>query len=294
MVLALVAGGWAIATSPFRALAGVLAAYAVLAALATPRGPFAVAPARDRARSVLVVDAATGPIDWTTDIRTGTAHERDVFSTFLAWLSRVGVEPEVLTQGVYSDATHPVLVLDPSRSVSPAQQAQVDTYVREGGRLLVLDDPVQRPASTAPALLATFGIRYQFEVAESTLHEAAGPQLPRVVWALPLTLLQETRREPGRALADRTRLDVSLTGVEPLWVDEHGLVVYGRKTVGKGRVHVFARSSMFSQLVLGDVWGGVEPGSEKEQLYQLEYTVLRDLFAHESVNAVKDDMPWEP
>lgn len=279
-LLALCALAAAVAVgAPLRVFGFLCATYAVLAALTCVRGPTTVTPARYGANERrLVVDACFGAPDWDTDIRVGKPAERDVYSAFLAWASRFGAHPEVVEHDAYRDIRRPVLVLNPSRTPGAGHLAAAEAFVREGGRILVLDDPARRPQSTARALLDAFGVRYRSEVTESSLHAAAGPQLPDVVWALPLALLQETRQQPGLVLAERTGLDVALEGVDPVWVDAHGLVVYGRKAVGKGSLNVFIRSSAFSQLVMGDVWGGIEPGREKEQLYELEYALLNDLF----------------
>jgi hypothetical protein len=185
----------------------------------------------------------------------------------------------VRTQGVYEDPTVPVVVLNPGRHVTPAHAAEAETYVRRGGRLLVLDDPVERSGSTAWELLGRFGIACQLEVVESEFFTAEGPPLPALVWALPLALLGETRQRPGTPIIERGGISVSLTGVVPRLVDKSGLIVYGTKTLGRGRVHAFGRSSVFSQLVMGDVWGGTDPGPWKKQIYALEFALLEDLFA---------------
>jgi len=262
-------------------IGAAFASYGLLCAL-IPAGAagFQTTPLRSDAPPPrrLFIDSQLGPVNWNSDIRTGAPADRDVYTTFLAWISRLGFQPEIRTQDVYSDPKVPVLVINPTRRVDAGAAAMAEAYVRSGGRLLVLDDPDQRPASTAESLLEIFDIQYHPEVVDAKIHAAEGPPLPELVWALPLSLLQETRGQPGRVLASSAGLCMSLRGVDPVLVDEKGVVIYGRKKIGQGSVRVFARSSVFSQMVMGDVWGGVEPGQAKEQIYALEYSLLEELF----------------
>jgi hypothetical protein len=261
-------------------LVWTLTGYAVLTALlsSSSRGdpPTPLRPGAEE--SSYIVDAHHSLYRWDSDIRTLTPRDRDTYSTFFAWTSRVGLSPEFRIQDPFADPHRPVMILNPSLPFTPATQASVESYVRRGGRLLLLDDPLERPGTTAADLLAPFGISYQPQSTDRSIHAAGGPPLPSLIWALPLSLLAEGQQQPGTILAARAGLGYTLLGVTPVWVDEHGLVVYGTKAYGAGSVRVFIRSSALSQLVLGDVWGGVEPGRPKEQLYNLEYRLLTDWY----------------
>jgi len=198
----------------------------------------------------------------------------EVYSTFFAWMARLGLSPDFSEDGCFGSPETPALVLNPTRPFSRRELLAAESYVRAGGQLLVMDDPLWLQRSTAGPLLEQLGLARRVILEDDAAHAPAGALLPETWLGLPLAVLQEGRLAPGARYGLLPRATIALVGVEADLVDGSGSVIGGHRALGRGTVIVFLRSSVLSQYLLGDVWGGVEPGSKRE-LYELEYRLLR-------------------
>lgn len=70
---------------------------------------------------------------------------------------------------------------------------------------------------------------------------------------------------------------LGISGLDVLMADDKGMAIFGQKEIGKGKVFVFTKGEIFSQIGMGDIWGGVEPGGFKNNLFDLEYMLLDKL-----------------
>lgn len=276
MALALLAGGMLWQGRPVgEGVVWLLAAFTVAWAVAAAASAVGHEPVRFRSGQSLVILGELSDISWETDIRLGTGVDKGVYSLFLSTMPRVGVYPEMEEEPRLSQETQFAAVINLERPVPEQRLFDLERWVRRGGTLLLMDDPLWRGSKEILRVLRRFGFGVGFERAHEGLWEADSPALPDNVFLLPLALLQEGRVERGRRLVTYGGADYGLFNCEPLWADDGGLVVLGEKQVGRGRVVVFLRSRVFSQLVMGDVWGGVEPGRYRRELYELEYQLLR-------------------
>jgi hypothetical protein len=212
------------------------------------------------------------------DTRNGSEDELEDFSTFYAWISRIGVLPQIKTHCPDSTSV-PLVVLNPARPYAIGELDDIEHYVKKGGTLLILDDPRFRLRSTSAELLGRFGIALRPSIVEGSVRDPGGWPLSSNLLALPLDLIRQGQRAPGRERVAAGQMAYTLTGVTAILTDERGLVIAGERVVGKGRVSVFAASTLFSEFILGDVWGSTETSPEKTRLYQLEYDIVEHLFA---------------
>jgi hypothetical protein len=132
-----------------------------------------------------------------------------------------------------------------------------------------------------------FGLQYRLRADADVLYlpkDGTEPWLAAGLALSPLTLGLEAMGEVQPAATPRyrtTSLQLSVMGGTPLAVTANGSVVWARKIFGEGKVLVFTKSQVFHQLSFGDIWGGTEPGAVRQQLYQLEYDLIRELWARD-------------
>lgn len=195
------------------------------------------------------------------------------FSTLFAWIGRTDVFPFVESDP-YADPTTPAIIINPDKPFTVQMLDRVDQYVKQGGRLLVLDDPHFAVRSTSEPLLQRLGIVLEAARGHDTVYDAGPPQLDANLLALPFEVLRSDRRSIG---ALRTRHAVPRfipAGVTPMLVDDKGTVIAGQKRIGNGTVVVFLRSVAFSEFAMGDVWGGQDVDPEKMRLYRLAFDLV--------------------
>lgn len=219
------------------------------------------------------IESAHSRIDVTTDIRTGRIDDLNNYSHFCATMTRSGLWPEV-SDRVWDDPRIPVLILNPMREFTYRDLASIERYVRRGGSLLVMDDALHIESSTSSTLFNHLGIRTKLEQTADSIAQPKGPALADLVFALPLSMIYEPRHNVGDGQYESVSLRLALIGTEPILTTQDGTCIFGLKQVGLGKVYVFTESALFSRLVFGDVWGGVQPGMLRHSLYRLLYNLL--------------------
>ena len=184
--------------------------------------------------------------------------DRNLYTTRRGHRSVGVVDPEAL-----SDDTDALVVICPSRSVSAEFRQRLEQYVRDGGRLLVLDSP-ENTASTANSLLWPFGL--------SVRHEPPGPEKPEEPRQLMLT-----DDWPGIHVGRACKV----TGGQPI-------AHWGTTPVGavarheKGTVMALGFGSVFNDAGLGHAWS-VQPDanmlftSDTYVRYNVQFALLRAL-----------------
>ena len=222
---------------------------------------------------IVVVDGVHSSAEFRADIRKGTKKDLFDYSTFYAWFSRVGISPRISRSNCYGVPRTPVIIINPDKSFSSYELEQIDTYLRTGGHILLLDDPLYAQSSSAGQLLTHFGISYVPEFSGS-IHDPEGPALSENLLGLPFDIIYDKKMARGMPRTRASGATYCLSGTVALLVDEEGFVICGRKDIGQGSVIVFCRSSIFSEFVMGDVWGGKEPGESKSEIYELAYSLV--------------------
>jgi hypothetical protein len=214
-----------------------------------------------------------------------TINEQNVYTAFYGWISRTEVWPFPVKDWNTLSVTRPLLILNPVLHYTEQEIATIGNFVRTGGTLFVLDDGAHGTDSTAPEVLMQFGLQYRLNADVDMLYSpryGIEPWLAAGVALSPLALGLEAIGEVQPASAPRFRAansQLSVTGGTPLAVTASGNVVWARKAFGEGKVLVFTKGQTFHQLSFGDIWGGTEPGAGRQQLYQLEYEIIRELWA---------------
>jgi len=150
-----------------------------------------------------------------------------------------------------------VIVLDPNKPVDRGFRDRLAEYVRDGGKLLVLDRP-GNAGSTANSLLWPYGLK----VGRTPL--PAGPLTVRQGW--PAIQVPSAK---------------AVSGGQPL-ASLHGQPVAAAVRYGKGTVTVVGFSSRFTDRHMG-VIGDVIPDARLRPVYDFEYKLLRSV--------VRDDLP---
>jgi hypothetical protein len=211
-------------------------------------------------------------------------NEQDVYTAFYGWIGRIQVWPFPLKDWDTLSPTRPLLILNPVLHYTEKEITTIGNFVRTGGTLCVIDGG-SYGESTAPEFLMQFGLQYRLRADADVLYlpkEGIEPWLAAGLALSPLMLGLEAMGEAQPAATPRyrtTSLQLSVAGGTPLAVTANGSVVWARKTYGQGKVLVFTKSHAFHQLSFGDIWGGTEPGAVRQQLYELEYDVIRELWA---------------
>lgn len=221
----------------------------------------------------LDVDGAHSRLELRADTRNAHGPAFDDYSTFFAWIGRTGAFPHV-SRNAYDDPQTATLILNPLQVFTLNELDRIERYVKRGGRLLVMDDGRFASRTTAGPLLARFGIDLRPTIGAGRLFDAGPPALSPNLLGVPFDLLGFGPRQLGNERASGTQVKVVPVGATPLLVDADGGVVAAEKAVGRGAVVVFLDSSVFSDFVMGDVWGGDDPSPEQQRLYQLEFDLI--------------------
>lgn len=257
-------------------LISVLAIFAWRAAILWAVFPGVATPKLDQTRAVFV-DVALSNIDLSTDIRTRSDLDLHTYSGFLSAMPRLGFWPEVkqLDYGTLANGSR-VIIISPDKDVDERRQQELEEFVRRGGRVLVMLNATTKWPPAGLGMIRRFGVDCELATISKKEFKPAGPSLPAVVFALPLSTLYALRRERGVPGPGTAELQAGLMHVEPLLLTDEGVCSFGRKSLGKGWVYVLTGAEAFSQFVFGDVWGGVEPDPFRRNLYSRAYFVLNE------------------
>jgi hypothetical protein len=181
------------------------------------------------------------------------------FQTFYVWTQRLGYVPsfaqtleEALDQGQV------LVLIDPLQAFEPGEVADIEAYVAQGGRLLVLAEPGQggEAAAAAGQILAPFGLG--LEERRATIGEVVNTN--------------------GEALG---KLQVSsvVSGGEPLLTLEGQAPLVALARHGEGLVAAAALSRPFSDQQMGTT--SVVPNRHQRFLFEIEFWLLRGLVTGE-------------
>jgi len=234
----------------------------------------------------VAVDLEHSKVSLKIDPTRHTITEHNIYTSFYAWIGRLGVWPFPVRDWSTLSSSRPLVLLNPSKPFTEKETRAIGTFVKSGGTLLVLDDAAQLLDTTAPEVLRQFGIQYHVSQESEPLYR---PEVSIETWLdaglylAPLALALQAEMPailPGavpRTLVTSPRL--SIAGGAPLAVTRAGSVQWASKSFGQGRVLVFTGSHTFNQLSFGDIWGGTEPGARRKQLYKTEYELFQELWA---------------
>jgi hypothetical protein len=188
---------------------------------------------------------------------THEAHDWDPnnYVTFFVWTQRLGLFPRVADD--LTDALdHPVCVLlEPARDFDAEELERIDTYLRRGGRLLVMDDPVG-PPSTAGSLLGRYGLRFGDRIDDARVS---------------LDPLQ--RVETGTSVRVASAWEVH--GGAPFLRTLEGRCVGAAATVGAGTIAVLGLARAFSVDRMGQPIAA--PTRAQRALAELQFHVFDDV-----------------
>ncbi len=190
------------------------------------------------------------------------------FHTFTVWTQRTGLVPATRLLGRCFDDSRAIVLIHPRELPSPDEMRRFESYVRDGGRLLVLESP-HDPADVANQILAPFGLR--FENAET---ESALVRVPAVsdssFWLRHLGSV--VGGKPHVVLPDSTS---ALSSVEH----------------GAGRVAAFAGSPNFNDESLGTT--SEVPDANRLAIYRLEFHIFEDILGLRQEAEITDTRPAE-
>jgi len=180
------------------------------------------------------------------------AGEANGFGIFERWILRLGYftsrrsGPEALTGDL-------VVFAYPNRVVTDAFREAVVRYVAAGGKVLVLDSP-ENAGSTANSLLYPFGLSLDASRALNGSLAAVGNQ--------PAIPIEAAYR---------------VAGGEPV-ISLDGTPIAAAVRHGSGSVTVVGFASRFADAHMG-VTGDVVPDAELRRVYDLEFTLLKDIIS---------------
>jgi len=193
------------------------------------------------------------------------AGEANGFGIFERWILRLGCftsrrrGPEALTGDL-------VVFTYPSRAVTDEFRAAVVRYVASGGRVLVLDSP-ENTTSTANSLLYPFGLSLDSG-------QKLNGSLVMVGKGTPPQGSAATTPNQG-AVSVETAYKV--VGGEPL-ITLEGTPVAATVRHGQGSVTAVGFASRWADARMG-VTGDIVPDAEMRRVFDLEFTLLRDILS---------------
>jgi len=195
--------------------------------------------------------------------------DEKAFDGFLVWTQRMGRFPRVSDSiDEALEGSEALVLINPTRELSPASQRRIIRWVAGGGRLLVMDSLLNR-RSSANQLLRAFGLELVCDVFPCPGGPSEGPPAsghPEL----------STRVSPEAMV-----LRLSVSGGDPLYAAADGQVLIGETRIGEGRVIAVAESSTFSRACMGTQTEEPEKDSPLRRVYELEYQLFDWLFAEQ-------------
>jgi len=230
-------------------------AVAAVAMIADHRRVLPVPPVRDALPHV-VLDRIVSQVPLFTG---AFADDKDGlgYGLFEQWIPRIGNRISRET-GPQAFAGVAIVIVCPTRSVTPEYQQRLVEFVAAGGSLLVLDSP-DVVGSTANSILWPFGLASTATGAELN----AGP----LVWA-------ETLQIPTTPLLASSRID----GGEPIAAIGETPVA-AQVQHGRGLVTAIGFGSLFNDAAMGTHWLP-EPEPDTLLRYEVLYGLLRAALPH--------------
>ncbi len=182
------------------------------------------------------------------------AGKEDGFGIFERWILRLGYFTE-RTEGTDFTKGQVTVIINPAKDVPDAYVAALVEYVKNGGRLLVLDSATNYK-STANTLLLPFNMEVKHEAPPlSGLLDDTSRGLPNI----PVPAACEVRG-----------------GVPLSFIGDHRVAAC--TAYGDGTVTVIGFSSRFSDANMG-VTGDTIPDVAMRQVYEYEFALLRAIVA---------------
>jgi hypothetical protein len=175
------------------------------------------------------------------------------YGIFERWLLRLGWFMQRGTGWELFDGKDLVVFFLPGKDVTPEFRGQLVSFVRGGGRALIVDTP-ENPRSTSNSLLHPFGIELRRPYTELTGDTVSTIGLPTV----------------------QTPASFEVAGGDEILATMGGKPVITTTHVGKGSVTVIGCGSRFNDPNLG-MTGDIEPGDELRRVYDVQYGILRHL-----------------
>lgn len=182
------------------------------------------------------------------------------YQTFYVWCQRVGLTPAFgpLKKALAAKPSCFVFV-NPTRVLSGVEVEKILSYVRDGGKLLIMDDPRNLWRSTSWQLLKPFGIRLRFSELPDTV----------VCWA------------DGDTVLTKARHIGQISGGVPLLKSGSGHTIAVWKREGAGTVVAVNGSHLFSDASMGST--STRPDGQLRRLYRVEFVIWQEVFRLGSV-----------
>lgn len=181
-------------------------------------------------------------------------HRRS-FDLFYQWVMRLGVFPHVgETLDACLESADAIVLIQPKKTFTDAQIESLRAFVRAGGGLLLLDNPLQ-PRGVSDSLLRAFDMSI----------DRTGQPYRGIV---------QTAGGPAFSVDTARPID----GGEPIAWDSAGRALASSKSFGKGRVVAATFAQRFCDQKMGGGWQ-VQPTPEMIQVYEMQYALLRAALA---------------
>lgn len=189
------------------------------------------------------------------------------YLTFFVWTQRVGAVPrEVYDFKEAVSSPNPIILIDPMVPFDDGEKKDLNTYLENGGNLLVVNSADN--ASAVPAhVLAEYGL---------TLNN-----IPSTVDSLH-TLMLAGRYFPLNVKGKFS----SISGGEPFLRSDRGDVIGATVGVGDGRLWALSCGHLFRNSSMGQTT--VVPDSGLKALYQIEFNLIRSMLSKSQDEMLRD------
>ncbi len=184
------------------------------------------------------------------------------YHTFYVWTQRLGYRPYLTDITKERPALYDVIVLvDPFKRFADDEISRINAFLRQGGRMLLIDKPGSR-LSTANMLLEQFGIRIHHD----------------------RLLRKQSIREHGRECGTINACS-PVSGGTPLLETDQGELFAVKKRIGRGMIAVLCCSDSFTNSSMGETEN--VPDKQQQFLYRLQFWLFSSLMNNEFEDFLK-------
>ena len=201
------------------------------------------------------------------ELRLANNEDKDLH-TFFVWTQRVDVFPRKYytfdTCLAEARKLGALIMIDPARAPTPDQMERLKSYVREGGTLIVIDDPENGPRPTNE-ILAPFSLSMDFAhpILQGALTAEQVPASPIWIGAAPIV--------SGR----------------PLYTSPNGAPVVSATEYGKGRVIAYGNSRTFERKIMG--YTAMVPNPQQAAISRFVYQLMDWIFNPTGATSMPSD-----
>ncbi|MEW6455660.1 MAG: hypothetical protein AB1410_02940 [Acidobacteriota bacterium] len=215
-----------------------------------------------------------------------TPQRKDNLTTFYVWTQRLGIFPNLGLKFIDSlNENDAIVIVNSSKPFSEKERNQFLSYVKKGGKALIMDDPRNIETSTAFQLLSPFGLRMEYyEIKKGKIVDKEGEEifngehLGAVYGGEPLLfVVPEKERKVQNPIISKNRKnsDLKIKNSNKSKEKEEKTPILTMVKKGDGVVVLLGCSYIFFNESMKTT--SAIPDASLRKLYDLEFWIFKDL-----------------